>query len=259
MGIGSGVVYDSVGAKEYAECLLKMKFLTDPPRTFELIETLLYERGPEGLTGCSSGIWRVSRPRPNTSALPSMRRRCATRSSARSCRAQVDERLRVRLLLAEDGTSTITSTPHPASGAGRVMRFAVSATRLDSADPFLFHKTTRRELYDREWQHYSETVGADEVIYLNERGELAEGSRTNIFVERDGVLADAVAVVRPACRACSAPSCIADGQGRRARADARGSQVGRCDLSRQLGARPGQGRAARCASRDTDRAAQARG
>ena len=68
------------------------------------------------------------------------------------------------------------------------MRFAVSDTRLDSADPFLFHKTTRRELYDREWQHYSDTMGADEVIYLNERGELAEGSRTNIFIERDGVL-----------------------------------------------------------------------
>src|SRR5688572_8538179 len=28
MGIGSGVVFDSEGAKEYAECLLKMKFLT---------------------------------------------------------------------------------------------------------------------------------------------------------------------------------------------------------------------------------------
>jgi para-aminobenzoate synthetase/4-amino-4-deoxychorismate lyase len=45
MGIGSGVVYDSVGAKEYAECLLKMKFLTDPPKSFELIETLLHEAG----------------------------------------------------------------------------------------------------------------------------------------------------------------------------------------------------------------------
>jgi para-aminobenzoate synthetase/4-amino-4-deoxychorismate lyase len=99
------------------------------------------------------------------------------------------ERLRVRLLLKEDGTSTITSAPLPAPAPDGVMRFAVSTTPLDSADAFLFHKTTRRELYDREWQHYSETMGADEVIYLNERGELAEGSRTNIFIERDGVLA----------------------------------------------------------------------
>ena len=64
----------------------------------------------------------------------------------------------------------------------------ISPTRVASTDPFLFHKTTRRELYDREWQHYNETLGADEVLYLNERGELAEGSRTTIFVERDGRL-----------------------------------------------------------------------
>jgi para-aminobenzoate synthetase/4-amino-4-deoxychorismate lyase len=76
----------------------------------------------------------------------------------------------------------------PAAAANAVMRYVVSPTRLDSADAFLFHKTTRRELYDQEWKHYSDTTGADEVLYLNERGELAEGSRTNIFVERNGVL-----------------------------------------------------------------------
>ncbi len=52
----------------------------------------------------------------------------------------------------------------------------------------MFHKTTRRELYDREWQEYADRLGTDEVIYLNERGELAEGSRTTIFIERDGTL-----------------------------------------------------------------------
>ncbi len=94
----------------------------------------------------------------------------------------------MRLLLAEDGRTTVTSTPLPAPKADTVMRFVLSDTRLDSADPFLFHKTTRRELYDREWKQASETLGADEVLYLNERGELAEGSRTSIFVERGGRL-----------------------------------------------------------------------
>mgnify|MGYP007067094989 CR=1 FL=1 len=31
-------MWDSVGSAEYAECLLKMKFLTDPPQLFELFE-----------------------------------------------------------------------------------------------------------------------------------------------------------------------------------------------------------------------------
>ena len=68
------------------------------------------------------------------------------------------------------------------------MRYVVSDTRLNSGDLFLYHKTTRREVYDREWAHFNETLSADEVIYLNERGELAEGSRTSIFIKRDGKL-----------------------------------------------------------------------
>jgi len=76
----------------------------------------------------------------------------------------------------------------PPADPSATMRFAISASRVDSADLFLFHKTTRRELYDREWQEYADRLGTDEVIYLNERGELAEGSRTTIFIERDGKL-----------------------------------------------------------------------
>jgi para-aminobenzoate synthetase/4-amino-4-deoxychorismate lyase len=94
----------------------------------------------------------------------------------------------VRLLLAEDGKLTITVAEQPAQKPGSVMRYVISDTRLDSTNAFLFHKTTRRETYAREWQHYADTAKADEVLYLNERGELAEGSRTNIFVERGGKL-----------------------------------------------------------------------
>lgn len=188
MGIGSGVVYDSVGSKEYDECLLKMKFLTDPPKTFELIETLLWER--------DKGFWLMDRhfermaasARYFSFAFDEAAARTALEREAAAA-GQDQHRLRVRLLLAEDGRLTVTSAPLPSPSAPSIMRYVVSPTRLDSSDAFLFHKTTRRELYDQEWKHYSETTGADEVLYLNERGELAEGSRTNIFVDRgDGVL-----------------------------------------------------------------------
>ena len=185
MGIGSGVVFDSEGAKEYAECLLKMKFLTDPPKSFELIETMLYEPG--------SGFWLLDR---HLSRLESSARyfgyaydACAvTAALAREIAGKERERLRVRLTLAENGALTVTSAPQPRPSPDTRMRYVVSATRIASSDAFLFHKTTRRELYDGEWKHYNETLGADEVLYLNERGELAEGSRTTIFVERGGRL-----------------------------------------------------------------------
>jgi para-aminobenzoate synthetase/4-amino-4-deoxychorismate lyase len=185
MGIGSGVVYDSVGAKEYAECLLKMKFLTDPPKSFELIETLLHDAG--------SGYWLLERHLKRLEASAAYFGYAFDESAVRvaltdAVKGRAGERLRVRLLLAEDGKLTVTVAEQPAQKPGAVMRYVISETRLDSTNAFLFHKTTRRELYDREWQHYADTMKADEVLYLNERGELAEGSRTNIFVERDGKL-----------------------------------------------------------------------
>ncbi len=185
MGIGSGVVYDSVGAKEYAECLLKMKFLTDPPKSFELIETLLHEAG--------TGFWlldgHIKRLRASAAYFGyAFEERAVQEALDRAVEGRKNERLRVRLLLAENGSVTVTTAEQPAQAPGSVMRFVISDTRLDSTNAFLFHKTTRRELYDREWQHYADTAGSDEVLYLNERGEVAEGSRTNVFVESGGKL-----------------------------------------------------------------------
>jgi para-aminobenzoate synthetase/4-amino-4-deoxychorismate lyase len=179
------VVYDSEGAKEYAECLLKMKFLTDPPKRFELIETLLHD--------ASRGYWLLERHIERLKATAqyfnfAYDEGLVRAHLAREVAARATERLRVRLLLAEDGRITITSTALPPADVNSEMRYAVSPTRLESTNPFLFHKTTRRELYDSEWRHYNETQGAGEVIYLNERGEIAEGSRTNIFIERNGKL-----------------------------------------------------------------------
>ncbi len=185
MGIGSGVVADSDGPKEYAECLLKMKFLTDPVRRFELIETMLYVPG--------DGIWlrgyHLARLAASAAyfgfAYDPIKVRDAIDAAVAT---DASKRLRVRLLLDEDGGISATATAQPEAPADAVTRYVISDTRLNSADLFLYHKTTRRELYDREWKHYSDTLGADEVIYLNENGELAEGSRTSIFIEREGRL-----------------------------------------------------------------------
>jgi para-aminobenzoate synthetase/4-amino-4-deoxychorismate lyase len=185
MGIGSGVVYDSVGAKEYEECLLKMKFLTDPPKRFELIETLLHEE--------NKGYWLLERHLERLKASAqyfgfTYDEAAVRQALAAEAKAKGGGRLRVRLLLSEDGHLSLSSTALEPADPNAIMKYVISAIRLESTNPFLFHKTTRRELYDSEWRHYSETFGADEVIYLNERGELTEGSRTNIFIEKNGQL-----------------------------------------------------------------------
>jgi para-aminobenzoate synthetase/4-amino-4-deoxychorismate lyase len=185
MGIGSGVVFDSQGPKEYAECLLKMKFLTDPVKRFELIETMLHDPAQGGFVLLERHIDRLANSARYFAFAYDEQ---AVRAAHANAVAGTTARLRVRLLLAEGGEVSVTSTPLPAADPDATMRYAVSASRVDSNDLFLFHKTTRRELYDRERPEYAARFGSDEVVYLNERGELTEGGFTNIFIERDGML-----------------------------------------------------------------------
>ena len=185
MGIGSGVVFDSEGSREYDECLLKMKFLTDPPRPFELIETMLREPGQE--------IWLEERHWERLKASAAYfgfvyDEAAARKAVADTLKGREGERLRVRLTLDEAGVVKVTATDQPTAGPDYKMRYVVSPTRLSPANAFLYHKTTRRELYDGEWAQYNASHGADEVVYLNDDGEVAEGSRTNIFIERGGKL-----------------------------------------------------------------------
>lgn len=185
MGIGSGVVYDSQGGHEYDECLLKMKFLTDPPKTFELIETMLHEPG----AGIYLEDWHWSRLAGSAAYFGFVHDEAAVRGAvAEALKGREDQRLRVRLTLDEAGQVKVTATEQPSAAPDYQMGYVISPTRIAPSNAFLYHKTTRREVYDSEWSQFNASHGADEVVYLNEAGELCEGSRTNIFIERDGKL-----------------------------------------------------------------------
>jgi branched-subunit amino acid aminotransferase/4-amino-4-deoxychorismate lyase len=101
-----------------------------------------------------------------------------------ACAGTEAARLRVRLTLRQGGSFEIAAAPFTPDPPKKVWRVGLAATRFDSGDPLLRHKTTRRALYEQALA----ASDADEVIFLNERGEVCEGARTNIFVERDGVL-----------------------------------------------------------------------
>ncbi|MBO9433469.1 aminotransferase class IV family protein [Ruegeria sp. R13_0] len=62
-----------------------------------------------------------------------------------------------------------------------VWRLVIPQTRLNSDDFWLQHKTTRRAVYDSARASLPDDV--DELLFLNEREELCEGTITNLFVE----------------------------------------------------------------------------
>lgn len=74
----------------------------------------------------------------------------------------------------------------PAGGCLYENRIAVSRVVMDSNDIFLRHKTTRREVYDREYAKYLKK-GCYDVIFFNDRGELTEAHSSNVFIKKNGI------------------------------------------------------------------------
>ena len=185
MGIGGGIVADSKVESEFEECLLKAHFLTKVDAPFELIETLRFER--------ARGFHLLERhlARLHSSAAhfgyPFSREAVLAALEAEAARIEAPVAL-VRLLLAEDGAIAVTSTPIELPTRDTVWRFVISDQRLDEKDPLFYHKTTRRQFFDQEMERQKALTGCDEVVFLNKKGELTEGTRTNLFVELDGRL-----------------------------------------------------------------------
>lgn len=93
------------------------------------------------------------------------------------------EALRLRLELFQDGRCEITSAPYVPLAGDTVWRIRISReARLSSTDPILRHKTSKRAVYDAARAEYDRD-DADEVILLNEKGEICEGTITNVFVD----------------------------------------------------------------------------
>ena len=185
MGIGSGIVADSKADSEFEECLLKAQFLTRPDAPFSLIETIRYERGV-GLHLLERHLARLQSSAAHF-GYPFSREAVLAALETEAARVEAPVAM-LRLLLAEDGTITVTSTAIELPTKGTVWRFVISDQRLDEKDPFFYHKTTRRQFYDREMERQKALTGCDEVVFLNKKGELTEGTRTNLFIEIDGRL-----------------------------------------------------------------------
>ena len=185
MGIGSGIVANSKANSEFEECLLKAQFLTRPDAPFALIETIRYERGTgfhlleRHLARLQTSAAYFGYPFAREDVLQALDREAALVETPVAM---------LRFLLAEDGTITVTSTAIQLPTKNTVWRFVISDQRLDEKDPFFYHKTTRRQFYDREMERQKALTGCDEVVFLNKKGELTEGTRTNLFVELDGRL-----------------------------------------------------------------------
>lgn len=193
MGIGSGIVYDSDPENEWQECLLKGNFLTRKTEEFHLIESFLWE--PE------TGYWLLNDHLERLgSSADYFLFQCDpgdVEAELKEAAEQFDNRpTRVRLLLSKDGKVDISHGPctlptfrqlpeKPHQPDGDLPLIGLSRERVDQQSPFLFHKTTRRQMFTREFKR-AQQEGLFDICFLNKEGKLTEGCITNIFLYIDG-------------------------------------------------------------------------
>ena len=172
-GVGGGITWDSSAAAEYDECLAKARFLSRPVvGAFDLLETMRWEPG--------IGVWLAERHwhRMSASARYFGYPFDAEAITSAVAAAVVDRQdpARLRLTLAADGTIQVVLAD--LSLQNEDWSAALSPIRVNSDDPFLYHKTTNRRAYDEAQAAVDAQI--DEAVLLNEREEVTETIRGNL-------------------------------------------------------------------------------
>jgi para-aminobenzoate synthetase/4-amino-4-deoxychorismate lyase len=185
MGVGGGIVLDSVAADEWDETHWKARFLTALDPGIELIETMR----ATGAQGASQRDRHRARMAASAAALGfGFEPHAFDELVERTVRALPPEgEHRVRVTLRHDGRLAIAHGPlAPLPGAARAgVRVLLAQRRLPAARPLAMHKTSARETFDAGVRE-AEAAGAFDTLFFGPRGELLEGGRSNVFVQLEG-------------------------------------------------------------------------
>jgi len=187
--VGSGVVADSDAQDEYAECLLKAAFLQNnfgqgefEQDAFGLIETFGWHK-QTGFMWLDLHMERLSK---STTALGFKFPETAIMQALQSTVENLSGAQKIRLELSKDGAVKVEATTMLVVNPDAPLPVTLSKNPLSSGDALLAHKTTRRGFIEGELRRLKADTSCAEVLFFNERGELCEGSYTNVFIRKDG-------------------------------------------------------------------------
>ncbi|WP_028784314.1 aminodeoxychorismate synthase component I [Thalassobacillus devorans] len=176
-GAGGGVTWDSTIEGEYEELMAKARLLKEKRKTFQLLESMKLQDGRYPLYqlhidrlmssaryfGFAMDIEQVSQGLEHIAA-----------DNPRGA-------FKVRLLTDKSGDATVEATT--IRPIDKVV-CSLAQAPVDRQDPFLYHKTTHREVYEKHTRSAPEGVFA--VLLWNEEEELTEFTIGNIVLEQDG-------------------------------------------------------------------------
>ena len=187
MGIGSGIIYESNAKAEFEECILKADFLTNLNDNFYLIETFKYDAEKQQYGNLAQHIYRL-----NDSA---------AYFGFKIKQSLIDERLdeikkeltnqkgifKVRLCAYQNAEFKISYERILDTNSSADKKVVIGERKINSRSIFQYHKTSRREVYNEEFDRVSK-AGFYDAIILNEHNEVSEACRHNVFIRKGGQL-----------------------------------------------------------------------
>src|SRR5690606_841685 len=187
LGVGSAIVADSEPLTEWREAVLKGGFArrSSPGHTapaFDLIETMRFTPD-EGIALIEGHLERM---KASAAALGFAFDRHVARNRIHALCFELERPSCVRLLCARSGAIAVEARDLPPL-LGEPVRCIALPLPVDPGDWRLRHKTSDRGFYE-DALAVARDAGAVETLFVRDDGLATEGSFTNLYVERGGIL-----------------------------------------------------------------------
>jgi para-aminobenzoate synthetase/4-amino-4-deoxychorismate lyase len=174
-GVGGGIVWDSSSEDEYQECLLKAQVLRVTRPVFDLLESLLWT--PE------DGYFLLDRHLLRMADSAEYFRFAFSADMAHNQLQELSAKLpsephKVRLICTSTGLLRCQAE-RLTKPFDQPVDVALASWSIDLNDPFLYHKTTWRTVYDTA---LADNPSAQDVILFNQRDEITETCWGNLVV-----------------------------------------------------------------------------
>ncbi|MFD9627147.1 aminodeoxychorismate synthase component I [Peribacillus muralis] len=179
-GVGGGITWDSELTEEYDEAFLKAKLLSVERPAYKLLESMKLDDGEYDFL--NEHIERMKRsavyfgfPFPEDNLRNKLLKHAESHPGMQ----------KVRVLLNEKGVFEVTGQAIKPFNSKIPIQVILAESPIASGNPFLYHKTTNREVYEK-----FQTNNPDffDVLLWNEEGFITEFTNGNVVVKIKGDL-----------------------------------------------------------------------
>ncbi len=181
-GVGGGIVWDSTVREEYEESRTKALVLTADRPEFKLLETLLWD-GKNGFFLLDRHLKRLAESAEYFGFFLDLK--TVQNRLEEAGKKNGESRHKVRLCADRRGDIWVESLPFPEETPSVPWRVGLADRPVDSKNPFLYHKTTNRKVYE---EARTKDGQVDDILLWNEHGYVTETRIGNVVIEKEGKL-----------------------------------------------------------------------